>query len=1374
MPPKTRKKQGRRNAPTMAAFNPDPFMIHLLQVIGYDYATNPDHPVFQALAHGGYEYPSDLFNLNEAETQKMVYVDSSFTPPVSTTLSRGYQIRLLALKAFRDEFETGNQRVMTMNDWMNQVTQAEMNEFIMQGKVLSASTAPGSGTVSTVTHTMPKPNQAVEAFRKTIRRDPSQFSTFSDKRLWASWRLGFEATARAQDLNELINPTYKPSNPDEKAVFEAKQQYLYAVFVQHLLTDEGKTLVRQHTTDYDAQCIYKDLVEFHSHSMHSEIVGNTILQFLTTFRLGINPWKGKTTLSFLTYYLEQLRLYDEIQRSSNSSAMNDAFKITVLDQAVQSIPDLRQVRITYNTLCLQLKSAGTFNGYFELLQKAALAYDSQQTSRVRQSTESNRKVYATALTHDAYEVFGETYDASLDDPVAYTHDDFGIDDSFGGDEEVDIDTPLSTINVYATQQRRPVRPGMGSSMVTKSVPMDPALRLPDSVFSKLSLDDKRAWFKLGPDARRLILSFGNSAPARNMSLTSPPTGLSSVDRRVHLAETTTAPTSSSENYHVSTDNEPRPSETMDPRHQPRPSPTAGDIRRLLSSSSATGPNSTLRINNTVTYRVAKSVVKMSTPGALIDRGANGGLAGSDCRVIAHNPDLFVNVEGIDRHQLTKIPIVSCGAYSVTRNHGPVILIFHQLAALQKGHTILSAAQLEAYFNTVNEKSLRFDPKGQLITTNDGFELPLNIRNGLAYLDMRPYTDAEWNTLPHVVMTSDVDWDPTILDGEFPASPTSDDNEVLDATTYDNQTAFDAFGNYRYGTIVASAHVLRDYPVIAQVLLPDKDPYGDDLEEHDVAANRYSYLDHDSFETVPASDVSIPPLASPVSRGTITASPHVIPATFDPAKLRQFFAFLPTSVVEKTLRNTTQFARVQMTDTFKRFYKSPFPALNVARRSEDLLTDIIYADTPAIDDGSTCATVYSGRSSHVLDVFGMKSDAQFVNTLEDIIRERGAPQRLLSDSAITLRSARVKEILRALYIGQWTSEPHRQNQNVMERRYQTAKRLTNLLLDRTGAPPSCWLLCLQYVCNVLNCTASPSLGWKIPLSILLGVTVDVSPLLRFYWFQPVFYAIDDAGFPSDSKEALGRFVGISTNCGHTMTFKVLTDDTNRVIVRSLVRPADDPLRPNLRLLDLFDGEKSDSKIVVRSKFDSLDPLDQPTLDSSTGEVEQVNQPQMVPIETDVLADTSDLIGRTFLMEGRDAGTVHRARIVERLPADDPNDTMDLGKLKFKLSVNNDEYESTMEYGEILNHINRDSEQEVLWKFKKIAGHQGPLTKDDKEYRGSSWNVLVEWENGEISYESLNVIANEDPAACAIYARDNGLLGVPGWKRFKQMAKRARVL
>ena len=52
---------------------------------------------------------------------------------------------------------------------------------------------------------------------------------------------------------------------------------------------------------------------------------------------------------------------------------------------------------------------------------------------------------------------------------------------------------------------------------------------------------------------------------------------------------------------------------------------------------------------------------------------------------------------------------------------------------------------------------------QQIMTLDGFKLPLEIKNGLAYLKIRPFTDKEWETLTHITLTSDEVWDPTSMD-----------------------------------------------------------------------------------------------------------------------------------------------------------------------------------------------------------------------------------------------------------------------------------------------------------------------------------------------------------------------------------------------------------------------------------------------------------------------------------------------------------------------------------------------------------------------------------------------------------------------------------
>jgi hypothetical protein len=53
-------------------------------------------------------------------------------------------------------------------------------------------------------------------------------------------------------------------------------------------------------------------------------------------------------------------------------------------------------------------------------------------------------------------------------------------------------------------------------------------------------------------------------------------------------------------------------------------------------------------------------------------------------------------------------------------------------------------------------------------------------------------------------------------------------------------------------------------------------------------------------------------------------------------------------------------------------------------------------------------------------------------------------------------------------------------------------------------------------------------------------------------------------------------------------------------------------------------------------------------------------------------------------------------------------------------------------------------------------------------------MIEWENGEITTEPLSNIAQDDPVTCAIYARDNGLLELPGWKRFQKLARRQKRL
>jgi hypothetical protein len=77
-----------------------------------------------------------------------------------------------------------------------------------------------------------------------------------------------------------------------------------------------------------------------------------------------------------------------------------------------------------------------------------------------------------------------------------------------------------------------------------------------------------------------------------------------------------------------------------------------------------------------------------------------------------------------------------------------------------------------------------------------------------------------------------------------------------------------------------------------------------------------------------------------------------------------------------------------------------------------------------------------------DVYGLKTDKELANNFEDNIRKWGAMDKLISDCANAEMSEQVKQIIQALVISTWYSDPYHENQNFAENRYATIKASTN--------------------------------------------------------------------------------------------------------------------------------------------------------------------------------------------------------------------------------------------------------------------------------------------------------------------------------------------
>ena len=191
-------------------------------------------------------------------------------------------------------------------------------------------------------------------------------------------------------------------------------------------------------------------------------------------------------------------------------------------------------------------------------------------------------------------------------------------------------------------------------------------------------------------------------------------------------------------------------------------------------------------------------------------------------------------------------------------------------------------------------------------------------------------------------------------------------------------------------------------------------------------------------------------------------------------LRPFFAWTSPSSIKDTFNVTTRHGTAPHTQEYiKKHFKSRNPVFNIPRHSEAVETDTIFSDTPAVDDGSTMAQFFLGHDTLICDAYAIKSTKQFLNALSDNLRKRGAMDTLISDGGKYEISKRVTDLLRLLFIQDYQSEPYHQHQIKAENCFGLAKRYTNTVMNTSGCPACCWLLCLQYICVVLNHLAFPS-------------------------------------------------------------------------------------------------------------------------------------------------------------------------------------------------------------------------------------------------------------------------------------------------------------
>ena len=703
---------------------------------------------------------------------------------------------------------------------------------------------------------------------------------------------------------------------------------------------------------------------------------------------------------------------------------------------------------------------------------------------------------------------------------------------------------------------------------------------------------------------------------------------------------------------------------------------------------------------------------------LVDHGANEGLAGPDMRGI-HRTYRKIKIQDIDNHEVADLEVVTT-ATLLNTSQEKVIGIFNEYAYLGKGSSIHSSGQLEWLQTHVHETSVKAGGT-QLINTLDEYSVPLLIKDGLAYaISLGKSTDQDMDTYPHVFISSPDEWDPSQVPDQLFGDP-----------------MFDACGDFNK-PIVANLNNLLDAP--------------------------------------PGDCESCTEISSVFTANLHQSSPQGP----DWNTQRPFLVWTSPSSIKDTFNVTTRHGTAPNTqDYIKNHFKPRNPVFIIPRCSEDVATDKIFSDTPAVDDGSTMAQFFCGHDTLVCDAYGIKSTKQFINTFSDNIRKWGAMDTLISDGGKYDISKGVTDLLHSLFIQDYQSESYHQDQTKTETCFGPAMRYTNTVMNTSGYRACCWLLCLQYIFVVLHHLASPTLQGIYPVQTLQGTTPDTSFMPHTPFYEPVYYRIEfsepDFHLPSSSNEKKGYWVGFAANQGDSLTWRTLTEDTQRIIICSGIQSALSTTTNQCLASPSGEGTTLPFPIPYPQHAQISLPLD--PFDESTPTFEQFVNRQSGEDEDNPIhmanIDIPNLLGRSFLLPPEDNGEHPMAKIID---IDDHGPPLE--GMKFKLKINKDQTDEIMSYNQLMDYIQKGTDGEedpdLLFKFRDFVAHQGPLESIDPDQKGSKYNVMVEWESGEVTHEPLTLISKDDPITCAVYAKKHDLLDTTGWKHLKRYAKTSKRL
>ena len=254
-----------------------------------------DGELVKALHHFGISNHLSLMTMSDASIERLEYPDDSDNKN-KIQLHDGHKQLIRIFQDYVTHYDVEPSDII-------KITSDPFDYFRI--KIYSPNTPINRNTTSSSSPSPSYSRSSAYDFRKSVKRDKTQYTMLKTDKQWDAWKRSTVATARAHGCKDIFDGSYRPKAGDETDIFVEKQKFMYSVFEEMLQTDMGKYFVRLHEADFDAQAVFKKLSTYAKESTQASIDTADLLSYITSVKLHTLNWKGSTT-SFILHWCDKI------------------------------------------------------------------------------------------------------------------------------------------------------------------------------------------------------------------------------------------------------------------------------------------------------------------------------------------------------------------------------------------------------------------------------------------------------------------------------------------------------------------------------------------------------------------------------------------------------------------------------------------------------------------------------------------------------------------------------------------------------------------------------------------------------------------------------------------------------------------------------------------------------------------------------------------------------------------------------------------------------------------------------------------------------------------------------------------------------------